>query len=92
LDHFKRVARFVGEALRLESLTPQGRINFGLMALALVLVVVPASFTDWAQALIRGWKPTYSADLPSGFDFFIAWLVATILCIAVVAAGQRPGK
>jgi hypothetical protein len=89
MKYLRIVSRHVATALRLESLTPAGRINFSLVAIALV-IVVSTGMLDLAQTIIRAWKAHYETGLPSALDFFICWLIAMILCVMIVAAAQRP--
>jgi hypothetical protein len=86
--YLKLVSQHIGTALRLESLTPAGRLNFSLVALALAIVVATGAL-DLAQAVIRAWKPHYESGLPSTLTFFEVWLVAMLLCILIIAGAQR---
>jgi hypothetical protein len=87
--YLKLVSQHIGTALRLESLTPAGRVNFSLVAIALAIVVATGAL-DLAQAIIRAWKPHYETGLPSTLTFFEAWLVAMLLCVLIIASAQRP--
>lgn len=86
--YLKLISQHVGTALRLESLTPAGRVNFGLVAIALA-VVVGTGVLDVAQVVIRAWKPGYETGLPSTLAFFIAWLAAMLFCILIIAGAQQ---
>lgn len=83
------VSRHIATALRLETLTPAGRINFSLVAISLVIVVSTGAL-DLAQTVIRAWKSDYESGMPSTLEFFICWLVAMLLCVVIVAAAQAP--
>jgi hypothetical protein len=88
MRYLRSVSSHIATALRLESLTPAGRINFSLVAIALV-VVLGTGTLDVAQTVIRTWKPNYETGLPSSLDFFLCWLGAMLLCVTIVAAAQR---
>jgi hypothetical protein len=88
MRYLKAISAHIGTALRLESLTPAGRINFSLVAIALVIVISTGTL-DVAQVIIRAWKPSYQSGLPSSLDFFLCWLGAMLLCVMIVAAAQR---
>lgn len=85
--YLELVAGHVATGLRLESLTPAGRVNFSLVTIALC-VVVGTGLLDLAQTAIRAWKPEYETGLPSSIFFFAAWLAAMLLCVLIIAAAQ----
>jgi hypothetical protein len=74
--------------VRIESLTVAGRVNFGLVATGL-LVVLGTGVHDLAQVVIRNWRPNYETGLPSGLAFFGMWLAAVLLCVVIVAVAER---
>jgi hypothetical protein len=82
-DWTREAIAFARHALESEKDTPAGRLNAIWMVPSLA-VVAGAGIFDALQALVRVWKPHYSAGLPSGLALFAVWAGSSLLCIALV--------